>query len=792
MEVLERPESAQGSNYGSIPDELKKLKRWVCWKLEARRDKNGVDRLDKVPYSPNTNSRASTTNPETWASFEEALATFERGQYNGIGFVFSDADNYVFLDLDKCFGDGNVSELAAWVLGEVVSYTEVSQSGTGLHNIVRGAKPGDACKNTTLGFEMYSRGRFCAMTGDVYESRRAITACDEALERVYRRVWPNVKQKKKTPRSIHPRVANDAADEDVLKRARWASDGERFERLWAGDWEAEVGSQSEADAALCAMLMRACKGDVDQTDALFRESGLYRDKWDERHGELTYGEMTLQYASNTYQPTRQAPKQTLVALHARAWLNSTETETERARKLRGVAREAGRELVRKPRSYEDAAAVRVLAIPPGTGKTHEAAERGRPTRKHPKGKDDIGLIVERKNQVEAVNFTGWHVQEGCNQTNCPDGWQLHQALAALGYNTAGIHKAHNCSYWQQMDREGSTIYQVEHAGTGYIREHDVYGIDEFNLPKWIPPLHFTTDKLLAARARYQPGDDAYMLLEAVTHVLVDATDSSQGKMLFDALDGYCSGQLADVVMRLAGKDKEMRELPYTNAETLPDVEALPPVVVPKLVRMLAAELAKWQTGGDWNSCLRVTQQGALCISEKLLLRAGRQVRVMDATADAEILRRFFGRPVRVVRSTVEPMAGTRHIAARMTRFGKMNLTRNANRAEVQKRAIGRLRYLLRTYCREGATVGLITFKDLLPNDEGGGRELVDALGVADGRWLNYWGQRGSNDLSDVDVLLVVGTPAWNPDDVARMGRVLYVDDDRPIDERFEVTVQAEP
>lgn len=789
MEVLEPRELAQGSNYGSIPDELKRLKRWVCWKLEERRDKNGKPRLDKVPYFPNTSCRASTTDSRTWASYEAALATFTRSpEYNGLGFVFSDADDYVFLDLDKCVSDEGVSELARWILEQAVSYTEVSQSGTGLHVIVRGRKPGDACKNSTLGFEMYATGRFCAMTGDVYDGRSAITACDEALERVYRRVWPNVKQKK-TPRSIHPRVANDAADEDVLKRARRASDGERFERLWAGEWEAEVGSQSEADAALCAMLMRAAKGDVEQTDALFRESGLYRDKWGERHGELTYGETTLNYVSNAYQPTRQGPKQTLVVLHARPWLNSTEMEKERAKKLRGVARDAGRAVVRKPGSFEDAAAVRIIAEPPGTGKTHAIADEGRPTRKHPQGKHDIGLIVERENQTESVNFYGWHVQEGCNQTNCPDGWQLHQTLAALGYNTAGIHKAHNCRYWQQMEREGSTIYQVEHVGTAYLREHEVYVIDEFNLPKWIPAQHFTKDALLAARAKYQPTEDAYVLLEAATHVLVSATGSSQGKPLFDAVDGYCGGQLADVVTRLAGKDKEMRERPYAEADTLSDAEALPPVVLPKLVRVLAAELAKWQTGRDWNSHLRVTRQGngwALCLSEKRVLAAGRQVRVMDGTADVEILRRFFGRPVRVSRSTVEPMAGARHIAARGTRFGKTNLTESANRADVLRRAIGRIRYLLNTYCREGATVGLITFKRLLPNADGEGRELVDALGVTEERWLNFWGQRGSNDLADMEVLIVLGTPAWNPDDVARMGRVLYAEDDKPIDETFEM------
>src|SRR5260221_12084259 len=99
---------------------------------------------------------------------------------------------------------------------------------------------------------------------------------------------------------------------------------------------------------------------------------------------------------------------------------------------------------------------------------------------------------------------------------------------------------------------------------------------------------------MAARAKYQPGDDAYVLLEAATHVLVGATGTNQGKPLFDALNGHCGGQLADVVMRLAGKDKEMRERPYAEAETLTDVEALPPVVVAKLVRMMSAELEKWQ------------------------------------------------------------------------------------------------------------------------------------------------------------------------------------------------------
>jgi hypothetical protein len=54
-----------------------------------------------------------------------------------------------------------------------------------------------------------------------------------------------------------------------------------------------------------------CNKNTDQIDRLFRASGLYRDKWDEKHGSLTYGQMTLERAvaicTETYTPTREKP-----------------------------------------------------------------------------------------------------------------------------------------------------------------------------------------------------------------------------------------------------------------------------------------------------------------------------------------------------------------------------------------------------------------------------------------------------------------------------------------------------
>ncbi|HEY2182488.1 MAG TPA: hypothetical protein VGH09_12525 [Solirubrobacteraceae bacterium] len=47
--------------------------------------------------------------------------------------------------------------------------------------------------------------------------------------------------------------------------------------LWCGR---HVGDHSQADMALCNELARWCGPDPERIDALFRESGLYRGKWE--------------------------------------------------------------------------------------------------------------------------------------------------------------------------------------------------------------------------------------------------------------------------------------------------------------------------------------------------------------------------------------------------------------------------------------------------------------------------------------------------------------------------------
>lgn len=84
-------------------------------------------------------------------------------------------------------------------------------------------------------------------------------------------------------------------DHELLVKIKGSKQGEKFQRLIDGQIEG-YGSQSEADLALCSMLAFWCSKSAGQMGRIFRESKLYRPKWDEKHGELTYGQMTIQKA----------------------------------------------------------------------------------------------------------------------------------------------------------------------------------------------------------------------------------------------------------------------------------------------------------------------------------------------------------------------------------------------------------------------------------------------------------------------------------------------------------------
>jgi putative DNA primase/helicase len=91
--------------------------------------------------------------------------------------VFSSADPFVGIDLDKCRNPetGEISEWAQKIISRVQEgYVEVSPSGRGVHVIVEGTvRSGGMRKKVRVNeevvgeIEMYSRERFFTITGNV-------------------------------------------------------------------------------------------------------------------------------------------------------------------------------------------------------------------------------------------------------------------------------------------------------------------------------------------------------------------------------------------------------------------------------------------------------------------------------------------------------------------------------------------------------------------------------------------------------------------------------------------------
>jgi primase-polymerase (primpol)-like protein len=72
--------ATKSKNMGDLP-------QWVCWRAELREGK-----ATKVPYSPESGSRARSDDPATWGTLPEAKRAARDGDLDGVGFVFTESD----------------------------------------------------------------------------------------------------------------------------------------------------------------------------------------------------------------------------------------------------------------------------------------------------------------------------------------------------------------------------------------------------------------------------------------------------------------------------------------------------------------------------------------------------------------------------------------------------------------------------------------------------------------------------------------------------------------------------
>lgn len=150
----------------TLPPDLVAMPAWCAWRLVQ---KEGKQKPDKVPVSPRSGSSAGwAKNPAAFcASFEEA-ASFARADssLHGVGIILQPESGLIGGDLDGCTTATNEpNPLAARILAEAATYTELSPGLNGYRFIAKGTFGGFTGNDKAQGVELYESGRFLTITG---------------------------------------------------------------------------------------------------------------------------------------------------------------------------------------------------------------------------------------------------------------------------------------------------------------------------------------------------------------------------------------------------------------------------------------------------------------------------------------------------------------------------------------------------------------------------------------------------------------------------------------------------
>ena len=131
------------ADLANLPKALQRLteqKRWVVWSWQWRETKTNGGKWTKPPYQcSNPKAAAKSNDPDTWGTYEAAIAVVMAGLADGVGFMLRDAE-VAAVDLDHA-RDVNSGEILGWAQRLCVEaddlglYREVTVSGGGLRFI---------------------------------------------------------------------------------------------------------------------------------------------------------------------------------------------------------------------------------------------------------------------------------------------------------------------------------------------------------------------------------------------------------------------------------------------------------------------------------------------------------------------------------------------------------------------------------------------------------------------------------------------------------------------------------
>lgn len=160
-QATHRARRAAAAPRPTVPRELAEAPRWVRYSTA------------KVPLRSVGRGVASSTNPSTWSTYEQARTSTEG---RGAGFVLN-GDGIVCIDLDHCLTDGVLAPWAQRIVDRAGnSWTEISPSGDGLHIWGRAHLTSGRVVSTAGGgkAEVYGNGRYITVTHRRYGDTPAV------------------------------------------------------------------------------------------------------------------------------------------------------------------------------------------------------------------------------------------------------------------------------------------------------------------------------------------------------------------------------------------------------------------------------------------------------------------------------------------------------------------------------------------------------------------------------------------------------------------------------------------
>ena len=173
------------STLDRVPDVLTERVQWVCWKRFNRDDK-----IVKMPVRCD-GTPASSTDAATWTTFSECCESAHN--FAGVGFVFSESDPFIGIDLDGCRNPetGIIDDWAKEIIAKIGTYAEVSPSLTGVKlwgvselpwsGINKKAIEGLSQGGKQAAIEIYEQGRYFAVTGKRIKGFSEVVNVDDAL-----------------------------------------------------------------------------------------------------------------------------------------------------------------------------------------------------------------------------------------------------------------------------------------------------------------------------------------------------------------------------------------------------------------------------------------------------------------------------------------------------------------------------------------------------------------------------------------------------------------------------------